>query len=194
MNIKTILKKVLSGEELNALDKAELEQFDPGKDAAKLAELQAELTELKKKQEEAELAKLTETEKLTKRAEKAEADLAKATKALADAEAAHNATKAEFGKLQRSNRIAKLAAESGCTDPDYLDFMASKGGIDLDKDESVKPFLEELKTKSPASFKATLKPGAGDPPPAQPQNNPTPDPRDRIGNLMKSIADAPELK
>jgi len=194
MNIKAILKKVLAGEELNALDKAELEQFDPGRDAAKLAEVQTELAELKKRQEEAEAAKLSENEKLQKRAEKAEADLAKAKKDLADAEAAHNATRAELGRLQRSNRIAKLAAESGCTDPDYLDFMATKGNVDLDKEEAVKPFIDELKTKSPASFKATLKPGAGDPPPAQGQNPPSPDPRDRIGNLMKSIADAPELK
>ena len=58
MKIKEILKKVLAGEELNALDKAELEQFDPGKDAAALAQAQAELTELKKKQEEAERRRL----------------------------------------------------------------------------------------------------------------------------------------
>lgn len=192
MKIKELLKKVVAGEELNALDKAELEQFDPDKDAAALAEVQAELVELKKKQEEAESAKLSETEKLTKRAEKAEADLAKKTKELADAEAAHNATKAEFGRLQRSNRIAKLAAESGCTDPDYLDFMATKGGIDLDKDDAVKPFLEELKTKSPASFKATLKPGTGDPKPEPPKQES--DPTDRISRLTSRVAEAPVIK
>ena len=193
MKIKDILKKVLAGEELNALDKAELEKFDPDKDAAALVQAQTELTELKKKQEEAETAKLTENEKLTKRAEKAEADLAKANKALAEAEAAHSAAKAEFGKLQRSTRIARLAAESGCTDPDYLDFMATRGGIDLDKEDAVKPFLEELKKKSPASFKADLKPGAGDPPPADTKTG-DPDPRDRIGGIAKLVAEAPELK
>lgn len=193
MKIKDILKKVLAGEELNALDKAELEQFDPGKDAAALAQAQMELAELKKKQEEAESAKLTETEKLTKRAEKAEADLAKKTKELADAEAAHSATKAEFGRLQRSTRIAKLAAESGCTDPDYLDFMATKKGVDLDKEDAVKPFLDELKSSSPASFKAEIKPGTGDPPPADTKTG-DPDPRDRIGGIAKLVAEAPESK
>ena len=194
MKIKELLKKVLSGEELNALDKAELERFDPDALQKQLSDALAKAAELERKQEEAEAAKLSESEKLVKRAEKAEADLAKATKALADAETAHNATRAELGTLRRNNRIAKLAAESGCVDPDYLDFMATKGNIDLDKDDAVKSFLDDLKTKSPGSFKAPIKPGAGDPPPAQPQNDQKPDPRDRIGNLMKSISEAPEVQ
>ena len=71
--------------------------------------------------------------------------------------------------------------------------MATKGNIDIDKDDAVKPFLDELKTKSPGSFKATIRPGAGDPPP-QPKPGATPDPRDRIGALMRSISEAPEVK
>ena len=60
MKMKDLIRRALAGEELNALERAELERFDP--DAAG-----AELEGVRKKLEEAENAKLSAGELLQKR-------------------------------------------------------------------------------------------------------------------------------
>lgn len=195
MKLAEIIKKAAKGEELNALEKAELERFDPDALSTRADNAEAKLKEAQEKLDAAEQEKLTEAERYKKRAEAAEAKLKTAEEARRTAEAERDSAKKEHAALIRSNRIRELAAKHKCEDADYLDYLAEKNGIDLSDEAKTGEFIEKLKKESPKYFAADVKPGAGpaDPPKDQPPA-PKVDPNDRLGNLIEQINNAPEVK
>ena len=56
----------------------------------------------------------------------------------------------------------------------------------------VSEFVEALKKEAPKYFAADVKPGAGAPPP-KPQGE-KPQPGDRIGSIIESLNNAPEIQ
>ena len=168
MNLKPLIAKLLRREELNALERAELEKFDPDGLQSKLEEL--------------ERAKLSREEAL-------EQDLAAA-------ESERDALRAECGALIRRERINSIAAASGCTEPAYLDFLASRREVALDDAEAVKAFVAEVERDNPHCFRSRLRAGSGGSPadgdgaPARPAAGPP----DRIGEIVSALGAAPEAE
>ena len=167
MNIKPLIAKLLRREELNALERAEVEQFDP--DA-----LQAKLDEL-------ERAKLSREEALQQD--------------LAAAESERDRLRAECGALIRRERIHAIAADAGCTEPEYLDYLAAKREVALDDPEAVKSFLAEVEEANPHCFRSRLRSGSGgaaaEPAPAAPVAANYPD---RINEIVSALGGAPEAE
>ena len=94
-------------------------------------------------------------------------------------------------ELQRSCRIEKLAAETGCTDPGYFDYLARKHNVDLEDDEAVLKFASDIARNSPGCFQARITPG---PAALHPEyhaaaNDPVVG-NDRIGRIMNSLNSA----
>lgn len=143
MNIKELIKKTISGEELSPEETAVLENFDPASPGEELTQLQAEYDELQMRHQE----------------------------------------------LQRSCKIEKIAAETGCTDPDYFDFLARKHNIDLEDSNAVKLFAAEVAGKSPGCFHARITPGPSHPLPEMFQHNNADSisGNDRIGRIVNSL-------
>ena len=166
MNIKPLIAKLLRSEELNALERAELEKFDP--DA------------LKSKLDELERAKLTREEALQQD--------------LAAARSERDTLRAECGALIRRERINSIAAEAGCTEPEYLDFLAARREVALDDAEAVKTFLAEVENSNPHCFRSRLRSGSGGvaaaaSTPVRGANSEFPD---RIGEIVSALGGAPE--
>ena len=164
MNIKGLIDKLLRREELNALERAQLEKFDP--DA-----LQSKLDEL-------ERSKLSREEALQQ-------DLAAAL-------SERDTLRAECGALIRRERISSIAAEAGCTEPEYLDFLASRREIALDDPEAVKTFLAEVERDNPHCFRSRLHPGSGGAAAADPARAANSEAPDRIGAIVSALGGAPE--
>ena len=135
MKLAEIIKKAARGEELNALEKAELERFDPDALSSRADTAEAKLKEAQEKLDAAEQEKLTEAERYKKRAEAAEAKLKTADEARRTAETERDHAKKEHAALIRRNRINELAARHKCEVADYLDYLAEKNGIDLSDDQ-----------------------------------------------------------
>ena len=165
MNIKPLIAKLLKHEELNALGRAELENFDP--DA-----LQSKLDEL-------ERSKLSREEALQQD--------------LAAVQSERDQLRAECGALVRRERIGAIAAESGCTEPEYLDFLAARREVALDDPAAVTAFLAEVESANPHCFRSRRRPGSGGPPAAEPPA-PQPDTPDRIGGIISALGEAPEAE
>ena len=165
MKIRELIDKLLRGGELNALERAELEKFDPGAMQAKLDEL--------------ERSRLSREEALQQD--------------LAAAESERDALRAECGALIRRERINSIAAASGCTEPEYLDFLASRRGVALDDPEAVKSFLAEVEEANPHCFRSRLRSGSGGVTAAEPA---APTARgtypDRIDEIVSALGGAPE--
>ena len=166
MNIKPLIAKLLRSEELNALERAELEKFDP--DA-----LRAQLDEL-------ERSKLSREEALQQ-------DLAAAL-------AERDTLRAECGALVRRERINSIAAEAGCTEPEYLDFLAARREVALDDAEAVKTFLAEVENSNPHCFRSRLRSGSGGVAAAasEPARGANAELPDRIGEIVSALGGAPE--
>ena len=194
MTISEIIKKAARGEELNALEKAELERFDPDALSTRADNAEAKLKDAQEKLDAAEQEKLTEAERSRKRAEAAEAKLKTSEEARRTAETERDNAKKEHAALIRRNRISELAAKHKCEDADYLDYLAEKNGVDLSDEAKTGEFIEKLKKEQPRYFAADIKPGAGpaDPPKGQPE--PKPEPGDRIGSIIEQLNNAPEIK
>ncbi len=92
-------------------------------------------------------------------------------------------------ELRRSCRIEKIAAETGCTDPEYFDFLARKHNIDLEDSDAVKLFADEIAARSPGCFHARITPGPNHPiPEAIPHNHAgNISGCDRIGRIVNSL-------
>ena len=58
-----------------------------------------------------------------------------------------------LNRMKRDNRIRDIASASGCTVPDYLDFLAEKQQIDLDDAQAVEGFVTALKRDAPPVLK-----------------------------------------
>lgn len=191
MKIADILKKIVNKEELTEAESAFLKSYrepEPPKppDTKELDAVKKERDDLKAKIEEAANAGKTELEKLQAKFEASE-------KKLADIIAERDRINTEHATLKRRNRVNELAAKHGCEDAEYLDYLAGKRGINLDDDAKAEEFLTGLKTEAPKYFKATTKPGPGNPPPKdeQPKDKHQPD---KVGGIIDMLNKAPEAK
>ena len=140
MQIKNIITKLLSGSEINALERAELEACDPDK-------LVSELAELRSKISESEREKLGEKERL-------ELDIAEISRERDELKASHD-------RLLRLQSVRDLASRSRFTDPDYLDYLAAKENVDLNDKTSCEEFIEKIRISKPHSFEASVQSGSG---------------------------------
>ena len=110
---------------------------------------------------------------------------------VAELENAHN-------ELCRRQQIEKISAEIGCTDPDYLDYRASRAGLDLNDTEAVKNFADEISRNSPGCFRARIAPGssAGTVHATEQKDHTvsTGTNFDRIGYITEQLRDVPEIR
>ena len=166
MDIKPLIAKLLDRQELNALERAELEQFDPDALRSKLDEL--------------ERSQLSREEALQQD--------------LAAARTERDTLRAECGALIRRERINAIAAEAGCTEPEYLDFLAARRDVALDDPEAVKAFVAAVELENPHCFRSRLRSGSGGAPadgsaPSVPAGAAV---HDRIGAIVSALGGAPE--
>ena len=120
MNLKEALDALLSGREISPESRELLVRFDP-------ESLREELNTLRTQLEEQENAKLSAEELLKKQ--------------LSTALSEKEALQQKHDLLERSTQIRRLADESGCEDPDYLDYLARKQNVDLNDQRAVGEFL-----------------------------------------------------
>ncbi len=174
MKMKDLIRRALAGDPLNALERAELERFDP--DAAG-----NELENVRKKLEAAENAKLSAEELLQKKLDAASRE--------------RDEFKSDRDRLHRNIRIREIADRSGCRDAGYLDYLAGRAGIDLDDEEAVRGFVAGMEEENPRCFNAGVHPGGGAGTPGKAPENPSPEPGgDRIGRIIESLDNAPEAR
>ena len=147
MNYNQLIRKLLAGTELNALERAELENFDA--DLA-VQERDAVLQE-------------------------------------------HNQLKMEHASLKRAKRLQEISDSCNCSEPDFLDYLATRDQIDLGDDKAVENFILALQKSHPHCFFSQVKSGGGGI-----RHDPAVTPAetdfggDRIGRIAASIAHAPE--
>lgn len=156
MKIKELINKLLRKEELNALEIAELERFDP--------EAAGDGGEALRR----------EFDKVT---------------------AERDSLKQAHSELLRRNRVGELAAASGCTEPDFLDFLAHRDGIDLADPVAAENFISGMAHRHPRCFRSALRPGVGEGttvPAAAPAVAAAP--VDRIGSIVDSLNLAPDAR
>ena len=140
MNLKEALDALLSGREIPPDSREQLSGFDP-------EALREELSTLRSQLEEQENAKLSAEELLKKQ--------------LSAALSEKEELRQKHDLLERSTRIRRLADETGCEDPDYLDFLAQKQQVDLTDSSAVGEFLSRTLESRPYCFRASLRPGSG---------------------------------
>lgn len=150
MNYNALIRKLLAQEELNALERAELENFD----ADTLVEEKKALT--------------LERDQL----------------------------KLEQTHFKRGEQLRKIAERFRCSDPDYLDFLASRSNLDLENEKSVADFIGEMQKNSPHCFYSTIRSGGGNAlPTGEGANENIEIPAyDRIGRIAASLVHAPEQR
>ena len=175
MNLKDAIRALLAGEEIPAPLRQQLSGLDP-------ESLNEELSTLRRQLEEQENAKLSAEELLKKQL----------SAALSERDALLTRHKA----LERRDLIRKLAEKSGCEDPEYLDFLAERQGVDLEDEEAASAFLAEAAKQSPHCFRASVNPGSGAAAPALPGGALPEDGsrEDRIGRLVRQLSSAPEIR
>ena len=172
---RELIAVLLGGGRLNALESAELAAFDPDS-------LRAELEAAKQRLKEHEKAKMSSEEALRHD--------------LAETAAERDALRRDCDALRRRQRIAEIAVRSGCEEPDYLDFLAGRAGIDLDDAGAVAGFLAEAEKTNPHCFRTSLRPGGGSGLPTEETNGAgfTPAPNtDRLSRLISDLGGAPEV-
>jgi AraC-like DNA-binding protein len=173
MNIKNTIRKLLSGSEINALERAELESYDPDILSSQLDGMRTRVTEIERE-------KLGEKERL-------ELDIAEITRE-------RDELKADRNRLLRSRRIQELAESCRFNDPEYLDYLAGKADVDLYDDEAAQRFISELQVKRPESFISSLKSGSGSgvaPEEGAATGNTLNS--DRIGKIISDLETAPHI-
>ena len=70
-----------------------------------------------------------------------------------------DSVRAELDKLRFRNSIGRLAAEHKFTDPEDLEYLCHRDGIDPESAEMCSSFMEKLRESSPRFFKIELAPG-----------------------------------
>ena len=176
MNLKEALDALLSGQEIPPDVRELLARFDP-------ESLKEELSSLRSQLEEQENAKLS-TEELLK-------------KQLNNALSEKEELRKQHETLQRTTLIRQLAAEYGCEDPDYLDFLARKENVDLQNQETAAEFLRNTAMSRPYCFRSPVQPGSG--PGARSGETPVTGDNansagsDRISRIVCSLNSAPEM-
>lgn len=102
----------------------------------------------------------------------------------------------KYALLQQRSIVEKICFETGCADPDYLEFSASRKGIDLCNPEALRTFARDFSIVSPGCFHARITPGSSagnvvknDSSVSRTEENFT---ADRIGRIALSIDCAPD--
>lgn len=119
-------------------------------------------------------------------------ELAAAQAAQKEAETGRDAARRDLADLVRRNRISELAVRHGCEDAGYLGYLADRAGVDVTDAAAAEAFLADLKTKSPKCFRAASRPGPADPPPRPSAEAPRSG--DRLGQILESLKNAPEIR
>ena len=171
MNLKEALDALLSGREITPAARELLSDFDP-------EALKEELGALRSQLEEQENAKLSAEELLKKQLNTALSEKEELLR--------------QHELLERSTSIHKRAAEYGCEDPDYLDFLARKQAVDLKDPAAAAEFVRSAAQMKPHCFRAPLQPGSGTGFPAVAPETP-PAGADRISRIVSSLDTAPVL-
>lgn len=104
----------------------------------------------------------------------------------------------KYALLQQRSIVEKICFETGCADPDYLEFSASRKGVDLCNPDALRIFAREFSAVSPGCFHARITPGSSagnvvknDSSVCRTEENFT---ADRIGRIAFSIDSAPDAK
>lgn len=195
MSLKAIFQKLKKGEDLNALEQAELDQ------AEGLADKVEELEGYKAKFEEAEDANKTDLQKLQGKLDKALAKNVELEKSLEAKENEKNAViaerDAEKGKhdaLVRKGSISAIASKHNYEDPEHLEYVLGKQNVDITDEAKVTAFMEQLKKDSPKHFKAEKSPGPGAPPVDKDKGNASTEGyRGRMQTLAEEVGNAPVI-
>ena len=146
MNYTPLIRKLLAGEEINALERAELEVFDADALIGEKNALAQERDQLR----------------------------------------------TEHSALKRGEKLRELARKYNCSDPDFLDFLAAKGGVDLEDDRAVGDFIAQMQQNSPHCFYSRIRSGGGTVPAVRPPAADDIPEHDRIGRIAASLAGLPE--
>lgn len=111
-------------------------------------------------------------------------------KELQELQLEYSALQERHTELQRSCQIEKIAAETGCTDPGYFDYLARKHDLDLTDSEAVSKFASDIARISPGCFQARITPGAARTLPASAPGESSGNNHDRIGRIIDSLNSA----
>ena len=102
----------------------------------------------------------------------------------------------KYELLQRRSIVEKICCESGCSDPEYLEFSAARRGVDLSNPDALREFVREFSANAPGCFHARITPGSSagsvvksDSPVSGAGERIT---LDRIGEIALSISGAPD--
>lgn len=102
----------------------------------------------------------------------------------------------KYELLQRQNLLEKVSGETGCTDPEYLEFCALRRQINVDDPDALRKFARELAAVSPGCFTARITPGSNA---GSPQTSPAASAAaeefsgDRISMIAMSVSNAPDV-
>lgn len=190
--LKKILQKVIGKEELSADDfktlQAELDKL--GKDNPEVVKLKEELAEAKKQLDDIDAAKLSELEKAQKQIENLKKNIADRDGTIAALTSERDGANASLAKFKRDNSVKSIAKKHGFDDDVYLDMLLKNGDIDLEKEDAVNSFMENLKKNKPKFFNVSegIKPGN---PPAPAPKKEDADNASPIDTLIKSLENAP---
>lgn len=66
----------------------------------------------------------------------------------------------KYAELQQKSILEKVSYETGCTDPEYLEFRARRQGITVSDPDSLRRFARELAAVAPGCFNARITPGS----------------------------------
>ena len=115
---------------------------------------------------------------------------------LQDLQAEYDKLHAAYTDLQKQNILEKISRETGCTDPAYLEFCASRQGVAVLDPAALRQFARELAAVSPGCFNARITPGSSagsclEKTPAAENRRAVPV-GDRIGMIALSIDCAPD--
>jgi len=172
MNLKNMIAALLAGTALAPEEREELQKFDP-------ESMQQELASLRSRVEEAENAKLSSEELLQKQLKQTIAE--------------RDSLKQEHARLERRELLHELAARSGCTDAEYLDFAAAKRQVDLHDSNAAAGLIAELEKSSPHCFRSRLQPGGGSGGIRHPEFSGSAEPAsDRISRIISGLDHVPD--
>ena len=171
MNIRNLIKRSLNGETLSQAERTELENFNP-------EQLQQQLNSAREQLEAMENEKLSHSERLQKELDSLRQE--------------HSNLTATHQELERQYKIEKFAAETGCTDTGYFDFLTRKNNVDLNDRDAVIKFASAMAKDSPGCFQAHIHPGSGGSTAVANHTGPITDDfnADRIGRIINSLNSA----
>jgi hypothetical protein len=100
--------------------------------------------------------------------------------------------KSEQHSFKRGQQLHNIARRFNCSDPDYLDFLATRQDLDLTDDNAVTAFVVAMQKNSPHCFYSSVRSGGGAAGNTSGSKSPEIPEHDRIGRIAASLALAPE--